>query len=260
MLLFPNGRLLSRRWRIVAWTVIFGGASAALGDAFMPGQLRTHFYVENPFGVERVIGSGFTTYDLFAAASLLGMALVSMSSLAALCSVIVRLRRARGDKRQQFKWFLYAAVPWAVFGNMILLQYMVVNFTTNFLLGPWYVVPWEDLIYVIYAENLATLLLPVFTYIAILRFRLYDIDVVINRTLVYGALTACIVGLYVLAVGGLGAIFQARGNLAVSLLATGLVAVMFQPLRSRLQRGVNRLMYGERDDPYAVISRMGRRL
>ena len=63
-----------------------------------------------------------------------------------------------------------------------------------------------------------------------------------------------------LAVGGLGALFQARGNVAVSLLATGVVAVLFQPLRSRLQRGVNRLMYGERDDPYAVISRLGRRL
>ena len=63
-----------------------------------------------------------------------------------------------------------------------------------------------------------------------------------------------------LAVGGLGALFQARGNLAVSLLATGLVAVLFQPLRSRLQRGVNRLLYGERDEPYAVLSRLGRRV
>jgi signal transduction histidine kinase len=104
------------------------------------------------------------------------------------------------------------------------------------------------------------LLLPVFTYIAILRYRLFDIDLLINRTLVYGALTACIVGMYVLLVGGFGALFQAWGNLAISLLATGLVAVLFQPLRGRLQRGVNRLMYGERDDPYAVISRLGRRL
>ena len=109
-----------------------------------------------------------------------------------------------------------------------------------------------------YLAVLALLLVPVFTYIAILRYNLYDIDVVINRTLVYGALTACVVAIYVLAVVALGALFQAQGNLAVSLSATGLVAVVFQPLRGRLQRGVNRLMYGERDDPYAVISRLGK--
>ncbi len=96
--------------------------------------------------------------------------------------------------------------------------------------------------------------------IAILKYRLYDIDILINRTLVYGALTALIVGLYVLTVGVLGAAFQAQGNLGISLVATGMVAVVFQPLRSRLQHSVNRLMYGERDEPYLVLSRLGHRL
>ncbi|HZB98325.1 MAG TPA: GAF domain-containing sensor histidine kinase, partial [Candidatus Sulfotelmatobacter sp.] len=91
-------------------------------------------------------------------------------------------------------------------------------------------------------------------------YRLYDIDIVINRTLVYGTLTASVVAIYVLVVGYLGALFRTGGNLAISLLATGVVAVLFQPLRDRLQRGVNRLMYGERDDPYAVVSRLGERL
>jgi signal transduction histidine kinase len=113
---------------------------------------------------------------------------------------------------------------------------------------------------VLFVVALAQLAVPIFTYIAILRHNLYDIDVVINRTLVYGALTACTVGIYVLAVVALGYLFQAQGNIAVSLSATGLVAVVFQPLRGRLQRGVNRLMYGERDDPYAVISKLGKRL
>jgi signal transduction histidine kinase len=113
---------------------------------------------------------------------------------------------------------------------------------------------------IFYVGVFALLFVPVFTYIAILKYHLYYIDVVINRTLVYGALTACVAGIYVLAVVALGALFQARAHLAVSLSATGLVAVLFQPLRSRLQRGVNRLMYGERDDPYAVTSRLGRRL
>jgi signal transduction histidine kinase len=101
---------------------------------------------------------------------------------------------------------------------------------------------------------------PVAIGIAVLKYRLYDIDLIINRTLVYGALTASVVGIYVLVVGYLGALFQTGGNLFVSLLATGLVAVLFAPLRDRLQRGVNRLMYGERDDPYAVVSRLGERL
>jgi signal transduction histidine kinase len=101
---------------------------------------------------------------------------------------------------------------------------------------------------------------PVFTYIAVLRYRLYDIDRIINRTLVYGALSATVVGTYVLMVGGLGALFQAQGNLFTSVLAAGLVAILFQPLRIRLQRSVNRLMYGQRDEPYAVLSHLGRRL
>jgi signal transduction histidine kinase len=102
--------------------------------------------------------------------------------------------------------------------------------------------------------------IPLSLAIAILRYRLWDIDIIVNRTLVYGTLTASVVGLYVLVVGGLGALFHAEGNLAGSLVAAGVVAVLFAPLRVRLQRGVNRLMYGERDDPYAVLSRLGRRL
>jgi signal transduction histidine kinase len=111
-----------------------------------------------------------------------------------------------------------------------------------------------------YVPAFALLVLAVFTCVAILRYKLYDIDVLINRTLVFGALSACVVGIYVLAVVGFGALFHARGNLGVSLIATGVVAVLFQPLRGRLQRGINRLMYGERDDPHAVTSRLGRRL
>src|SRR5690606_8139078 len=83
---------------------------------------------------------------------------------------------------------------------------------------------------------------PVAIGIAILKYRLYDIDLIINRTLVYGGLTGCVVGLYVLVVVYLGSLLRTDGNLLVSLIATGLVAVLFAPLRERLQRGVNRLM------------------
>lgn len=111
--------------------------------------------------------------------------------------------------------------------------------------------------------NSALLLIPLSIGIAILRYRLFDIDILINRTLVYGALTISVVGIYVLVVGYLSVLFRTageQGHLAISVLATGLVALLFQPLRIRLQRGVNRLMYGERDDPYAVLSRLGQRL
>ena len=215
-------------------------------------------YIENPFGVQGYIG-GFSTYELILASALVGEILLATSSLAALFSLVLRLRRARGDERQQLKWFLYAALPAGACFSFILLYYIVVDFT-ELVFTPFN--PFPDYIYhdILFVGLFSLLVVPVFTYIAILRYRLFDIDVVINRTLVYGSLSACVVGIYVLAVVALGALFQSRGNLAVSLLATGLVAVLFQPLRSRLQRGVNRLMYGERDDPYAVISRLGKRL
>ena len=264
MLLFPDGRLLSRRWQIVAWAVLLGAALTALADAFTPGELRTHIYVDNPFGVVGVIGGGFTTYDLCPASRLLGHTLLATGGLAALFSLILRLRRARGDKRQQLKWFLYAAVPAAVGLSPVLLFSYYCSCTgsvTIFLFTLTDEVAREVLKYSLYVTVFGLLVLPVFTYIAILRYRLYDIDLVINRTFVYGALTTSVVGIYVFIVGYLGALFRTTGDdLFISLLATGLVAVLFQPLRERLQRGVNRLMYGERDDPYAVVSRLGERL
>lgn len=114
------------------------------------------------------------------------------------------------------------------------------------------------------AFGLTGLCVPVGLTIAVLKYRLFAIDVAINRALVYGGLTAAVIGLYVLVVGYLGQLFAqvapAGGNLAIALVATGLVAVLFQPLHGWLQRGANRLVYGERDEPYAVISRLGRRL
>ncbi len=96
--------------------------------------------------------------------------------------------------------------------------------------------------------------------LSLLRYRPWDIDLLINRTLVYSMLTVSIVAFYILVVVGLGMLFQAHGNLGIALLATGLVAVLFQPLRTQLQRAVNHLMYGDRDESYRVISRLGQRL
>lgn len=173
----------------------------------------------------------------------LGAAGVSLGAL------VYRYRNLAGRiQRQQIKWVVFG-IATALAGSLLLP-----------LLGALF--PASPL-YDVGARTVQTLLLlaiPLGIAIAILRYRLWDIDLIINRTLVYGALTAIVVGIYVMVVGYLGAVFQAGGNLAVSLLATGVVAVLFAPLRERLQRAVNRLMYGERDDPYRVISRLGQRL
>jgi signal transduction histidine kinase len=259
MLLFPDGRLLSRRWQLVAWTAVLGAVLTALYDAFYPGRVNPYTYFDNPFGFQGSYILGIPTFEFFWTLTPVGEVLILTSSLAALFSLFVRLHRAWGDERQQLKWFLYATVPAGLCFSFVWLSYSVFDFTYLVFGTP--LEPFgQNEQAISYAGQFALLFVPVFTYIAILRYRLYYIDVVINRTLVYGALTACVAGIYVLAVVALGALFQAQGHLAVSLSATGLVAVLFQPLRSRLQRGVNRLMYGERDDPYAVTSRLGRRL
>jgi two-component system NarL family sensor kinase len=267
MLLFPDGHLLSRRWRIVMWAAILGATLAALADAFYPGRLVTHGYVENPFGAMGVFGGWLTAYASLPVSKLLASALLLVSTLAALFSPLVRLRRASGDARQQLKWFLYAAMPAAVCLSAFLVEAMISNYAMIVMFKMWSTLDINignksyNLFYASsYVPAFALLILALFTCVAILRYKLYDIDLLINRTLVYGSLSACIVGTYMLAVVGLGVLFQARGNLAVSLVATVVVAVLFQPLRSRLQRGVNRLMYGERDDPSAVTSRLGRRI
>lgn len=107
---------------------------------------------------------------------------------------------------------------------------------------------------------LAVACIPATIGIAVLRTRLWDVNLVINRTLVYAGLTASVVGIYVLVVGYLGVVLDARKALWPSLAATGVVALALQPLRTRLQRGVNRLTYGQRDEPYSVITQLGRRL
>jgi signal transduction histidine kinase len=275
MLLFPDGRLPSSRWRIVALAVVLGTALTVLADGFYPGRMLTHGYDANPLGAVGMIGQELTTFGSLTASKLLASALLLVSTLAALFSPVVRLRRASGGARQQLKWFLYAAVPAVAGLSAFLIEVMISNYTMNSMFGMMmtfsmfekfevdsgFEVAATDIFNATsYMPAFALLLLAVFACIAILRYKLYDIDLLINRTLVYGALSTCVIGTYVLAVIALGAIFQARGNLGVSLVATALVAILFQPLRSRFQRGVNRLMYGDRDDPSAVTSRLGRRI
>lgn len=165
---------------------------------------------------------------------------------------IYRYKRASSPaQRQQTKWVVFGSAV-ALLGFS--LAFALVTLVPATISGP---LGWTILRTLIYGF---ILLIPLSIGVAILRYRLWDIDIVINRTLVYSSLTAIVAGLYVLVVGGIGALFRAEGNLLLSLVGAGFVSILFAPLRERLQRGVNRLMYGEREEPYSVLSRLGRRL
>ncbi|QIN83269.1 sensor histidine kinase [Rubrobacter tropicus] len=227
--LFPDGRFVPRwtRWVALAW---------------IAWQLPPYFFP----GWHLDPGAWYLWAQAVVWPAALGTALYSQA---------YRYRRVSDAKqRQQIKWVVFGiSVALAIFIGTNLGVSAFASVPTSpgtlaaFLTGYLF----------IYA---ALLLIPLSIGIAILRHHLFDIDLIIRRTLVYGALTASVVGLYVLVVGGLGVMLQVRGNLLVSILAAGLVAVLFQPLRERLQRDVNRLLYGDRDDPYAVLSRLGSRL
>ncbi len=229
--LFPDGRFAPR------WT----SAIAALWSGFMLA------------GFLIILFQGMAPDWWWDVALILIIAVFSVGGFAQ----VYRYRRVSNSiQRQQTKWVavgLTAAAFW--YGGFSL----YLNFIRPVLGQPW---PSGVLFELVSTTMRAfvTLLIPVSLGIAILRYRLWNIDLIIRRTLVYGALTVIVVGLYVLVVGSLGALFQAGGNLLLSILATGLIAILFQPLRQRLQRGVNHLLYGQRDEPYTILSRLGQRL
>ena len=237
-LLFPNGRPLGSRWRIVAWTGAVGIALTAIVFAFEPELNDGIGGFANPY-------AAFLPESLATGFAIVGLPLTLGSAIAASISMVLRLRRSRGVEREQLKWIAFAAAIVAVaFACHLMLSFSGLGDRIE-----WYGVLW----------GMALCGIPLAAGIAILRQGLFDIDLVVNRTLVYSLLTALIAGLYIFLVMGAGALFQ-EGGVIPPLFATGVVAVAFQPLRHRVQRGVNRLLYGERDDPYAVLTRLGQRL
>jgi hypothetical protein len=259
ILFFPHGHLLSRWWQIVAWAAIFGATLATLGTAFMPDYLIvTHPYVENPFKVMRVIGR-FTTYELFGASRFVGMTLLLASSLAALISPILRLHRTRGIERQQIKWFLFAAVPLSALLGLMELELLIVNLNYDFGLtfdflfnnGTSIFPSWQAFKTVQVVAVLSLLVTPILTYIAILRYRLYEIDFIINRTLVYTSLTATLLVLYFGLIVVLQRVFALltgqRSTLAV-VASTLLIAALFNPWRYRIQSFIDRRFYRRKYD------------
>lgn len=169
-------------------------------------------------------------------------------------------------EQQQIKWaglgLLAAAVtPLVYFLPNVILTTVDVSGLPNLLvnrIGPaLFAVPVLAGVLLLLLMRVMSLLFPISFGVAILRYRLWDIDLVINRTLVYGSLTGAVVAIYVLIVSGLSLLLQTQTTAMTTIAATVLVALLALPLRDRLQRAVNRLLYGERDDPWAVLSRLG---
>lgn len=244
LLLFPTGHLPSPRWRFLAWliaillivySITFLLSPYPYANSAIDPRLAA---VRNPMG----IGSANDLFDQLGGNIPL---LLYPTIIACIVTVFLRFRRARGVERQQLKWFAYGMTL-----SILMLIVIVIVMFSNVNSGPLATISFY----------LAVVCIPISAGIAMLRYRLYDIDVLISRTLIYGLLTVSIVGIYVFVVGYLGALFRTSTNLPVSLFATGVVAVLFQPLRGLLQRGTNRLFYGQRDEPYAVITRLSGRL
>jgi signal transduction histidine kinase len=228
VVLFPTGQFVLRWTRplALAWIVV---------------QVPTSFFPDSPLSAATWPGAV--------------QALVLLGFLGPI--IVARVYRygwrSTPEERQQTKWVLLAL------GAFLLLLVVGHSPAGTLVLGGEAPPLW--LVFVVgTASVLATILVPLSIAAAILRYRLWEVDRLINRTLVYGALTASVVGLYVLLVGALGALFRSSENPLLAILATGLVALLFHPLRQRVQRGVNRLLYGQRDEPYQVLARLGRQL
>jgi signal transduction histidine kinase len=227
-LLYPTGALLSRRWFIVLGLVALPVLLVVVAslDPAATAPLPNPAGVKGVAGFLSVLEVPFTLS--FVAASLL-----------AIVSLIVRFRRGDERDRQQIKWLLVAV-------SVLFVSLLLQLFFPPLQNGP--LLP------------LAAATLPISIGIAILRYRLYDIDLIINKALVYGGLAAVITAVYVLLVVGIGAMIGSNQRFLLSLVATAVIALAFQPLRQRAQQLANRLVYGKRATPYEALSQFSEHL
>ena len=234
LLVFPEGRLLSRRWRPALWAALAFIPLSMAGYAFIPQNLGVLFRnLSNPYATPR--------YDaLFEACQALAIACGLVAGAGAAASVTLRWRRADRVGRQQLKWFL-AVLPLTIAS---LIATLVAPGTLSLALG----VP-------------PGILMPVAIGIAVLRYKLYEIDILLNRAVLYGSLTAGMAAVYLGVVVAARALFGVQGRgLAVQVIATVLAAAALWPLHDRAQRRVDRLFYGDRGAPYEALARLGRRV
>jgi hypothetical protein len=249
-LYFPDGRLLSPRWRPVLWLallfsvgfgVVFGALwPGELGDA--PGVVGDVPGVVNPLGIEALRPLDRVIKDIYIAVLFLVIVLCSVASL------VVRFRRSSGEERQQMKWLTYA-----VAANFALLLGLLLPSDLA-----WYSV-------VASLSNLVLAGIPVAVGIAVLRYRLYDIDVIINRTLVYGSLTALLALVYFGGVAVTEAVFrvfteQEEQPQLVVVVSTLVIAALFNPLRRRIQSFIDRRFYRRKYDARKTLGAFSAKL
>jgi len=243
ILLFPTGRLPSRRWRWLGWLtvafVVVGVILAAFSSGALLGILGP---IQNPLGIE-----GFSNAYYKAILFIMTPLLTAAAALA----VFIRLRRAIGVERQQIKWFAYAAAAYVSAG---ILAYIIPRVIDTPL--------WFER--VSFALNIAFIpAVPIAIGIAILRYRLYDIDLLINRTLVYGSLTAILLDLYFFGIVVLQRVFVLltgqQSTLAV-VASTLLIAAIFTPLRRRIQGFIDRRFYRRKYDARKTLEAFSAKL
>jgi signal transduction histidine kinase len=235
-LLVPDGRLRSPRWRVAAAASVIAATIGPLAGSLVPGQL-VQTNLPNPFGLGRMAG----TVAMVIASSCI--ALYWGSLLAALACVVLRFRSSRGVERQQLRWVAAGAAA-AVVG-------LLVSLPAGLGIAPHWI---SNLVYP------ALLCPPVAVAVAVLRYRLYDLDYLVSRAVVYGLLTAGGIAVYVAVVKGAEWLLREGVGLGGSLLATAVIAVGFAPARDRLQRWGDQRLYGDRHDPVQAMTRLGERL
>ena len=243
VILFPDGRLPSRRWRPAAWALGISCTLWVAAFAFAPDTLPNSFtWLHSPLTLPGPAGSFFLVARVF------GWLAIAIGLLVAAVALVLRLVRSRGEARQQLKRL-------AAVGAFFALAWLVTTVASALGLNEL-----SNAIGNVTAP--ALLAFPIAIGLAIFRYGLYEIDVVINRALVYGALAAFITAVYVGIVVGIGNLIGSQGqpNLLLSIIATAVVAVAFQPVRERVQRLANRFVYGKRATPYEVMADFSERM
>jgi signal transduction histidine kinase len=246
VLYFPDGQLPAPRWKygVRAYVALGGGLVAAMYGVAIHDLAAPVVSVAASTGdiadFDNPTGALSLMYAAWAAT-------VSLGSLAGLVGLALNYRRSRGERRQQLKWFVLGAGVFLLLGLPTVVVPNV-NIGNAQLQSTVF-----DVAFMAPAAAVA---------IAVLKYRLYDVDVVISRAIVYGSLAVFITAVYVGIAVGLGALVGSGGkpNLALSILATALVAIGFQPVRERVQRVANRLVYGKRATPYEVLSQFSERV